>query len=37
MNEQILNSGSFAFGNTPEQVLTVYEMGISTSFVMTDM
>ncbi|SER71245.1 hypothetical protein SAMN04487884_109138 [Butyrivibrio fibrisolvens] len=37
LHEQILNSGSFAFGNTPEQVLTVYEMGISTSFVMTDM
>lgn len=37
LHEQIFNSGSFAFGNTPEQVLTAYESGISTSSVMTDM
>lgn len=37
LHEQILNNGSFAFGNIPEQVLTAYEMGISTSSVMTDM
>lgn len=37
LNEQILNSGSFAFGNTPEQVLTAYRMGITTPSVMTDM
>ena len=37
LNEQILNSGSFAFGNTPEQVLTAYRMGITASSVMTDM
>lgn len=37
LNEQIFNSGSFAFGNTPEQVLTAYGMGMTTSSMMTDM
>ena len=37
LNEQILNSGSFTFGNTPEQVLTAYRMGITAPSVMTDM
>lgn len=37
LNEQMFNSGSFAFGNTPEQVLTAYRMGITTPSVMTDM